>query len=82
MLGYFKPDFDVLTEEEQENLKCLHCSTCKSIRRNYGLFNTLFLNYDFEFIYLTYASSLSTLEKKESYCILNPRKKLKFMMWI
>ena len=77
MLGYFRPDFSVLTEKEQENLKCLHCTTCKNIRKKYGLFSTLFLNYDFEFIYLTYGSNLSALEKKESYCVLNPKKKIK-----
>lgn len=75
MLGCFKPDFSSLSQEEKDNYKALHCSMCRSIKKNYGTFETLFLNYDLNFIYLTNFPDLN-LKKSKECCSINPFKKV------
>lgn len=75
MLGCFKPDFSSLTEEEKDNYKTLHCSMCKSLQKNYGTLETIFLNYDLDFIFLMIQTKLNFNKVKKS-CVVNPLKKI------
>lgn len=76
MLGCFKPDFSILSEKEKKYFKTLHCSLCKDIKKNYGIFSTMFLNYDLDFIYLS-CNDISNKNVVEKRCVINPLKKIK-----
>lgn len=73
MLGCFKPDFSSLTKEEKEHYKTLHCSMCKSLKKQYGTLETLFLNYDLDFIFLVSQPNLN-MNKVKKRCTVNPLK--------
>ena len=46
MYGYLKCFLPNMTKNEHQLLRRYYCSTCLSIKKNYGFFNTLILSYD------------------------------------
>jgi len=75
MLGCFRPDFSILTTDENEKYKAVHCSVCKAIKREYNLASTMFLSYDLDFINLT-INSFENCNTLTSTCTINPFKKI------
>lgn len=59
MFGYIKPDTGDLKVREHELYKAAYCGLCRAQRKYTGLLSSLFLSYDFVFLYFLRAEILS-----------------------
>ena len=60
MFGYIKPDVPDLRVREHELYKAVYCGLCRAQRKTTGLLSSLFLSYDFVFLYLLRAELTHT----------------------
>lgn len=75
MFGYVVANMDQLTEEQKEIYRSYYCGLCRSLKKQFGNFGRLTLNYDMTFMVLL----LADLRDPETAlhtgrCIVHPRK--------
>lgn len=75
MFGYVVADMDRLTEEQKEIYRSYYCGLCRSLKKQFGNFGRLTLNYDMTFMILLLAD-LSDPETRyhTGRCAVHPRK--------
>ncbi len=79
MFGYVKCDKPEMKVKEYEAYKGLYCSLCKAMRKHFGLFSSLTLNYDITFLVLMRLSFSTAVPSFTSgRCPFNPTKKCNF----
>lgn len=77
MFGYIKPYKNEMKLKHIKEYKSYYCTLCNGIRSHFGIFNTIFLNYEMVFLLLL-LEGICEQEKKEMMvikCIFNPLKK-------
>lgn len=76
LFGYVVVDMDQLTEEQKTLYRSYYCGLCRSLKRQFGNFGRLTLNYDMTFMVLFLADLLDpeTITCEER-CIVHPKKK-------
>ncbi len=76
MFGFVLPYKPELKMREWQEYRSVYCGLCKEIKRNYGIFARMVLNYDFVLLSLM-ADNLSgeIIDCKIENCIANPIKK-------
>lgn len=78
MFGYVVADTEQLKEEQLEIYRSYYCGLCRSLKKQYGNFGRLTLNYDMTFMVLLLADLLDPqTEVKEGRCMVHPKKKRK-----
>lgn len=60
MFGYVRTDTAELKVKEHELYKAVYCGLCRAQRKYTGLFSSLFLSYDFVFLYFLRAEATAT----------------------
>lgn len=79
MFGYVKCDKPEMKVKEYETYKGLYCSLCKAMKKHFGIFSSLTLNYDITFLLLMRLSFSSVIPDFSSgRCPYNPAKKCNF----
>lgn len=79
MFGYVKCDKPEMKVKEYEAYKGLYCSLCKAMRKHFGIFASLTLNYDITFLVLMRLSFAQIIpDFKGGRCPYNPAKKCNF----
>lgn len=79
MFGYVKCDKPEMKVKEYETYKGLYCSLCKAMKKHFGIFSSLTLNYDITFLLLMRLSFSSVIPDFSSgRCPYNPSKKCNF----
>lgn len=74
MFGYVKIIKDELLVKEFNTYRAAYCGLCTYLRKNYGIYSSLFLNYDFVFLTLLLDSE-STYRSCKVNCPVKPFKK-------
>lgn len=79
MFGYLQLYKDELKYKYIKEYKTYYCSICNGLRKNYGLFFSLFLNYETVFLYLFLDGVVATKRKVDMNvrCPLNPFSKVR-----
>ena len=78
MFGYLSAAVAALEEEEQLRYKSCYCGLCRSLKRQFGNFGRLTLNYDMTFMVLLLADLLDPATTyEEGRCVVHPKKKRK-----
>lgn len=75
MFGYIKPAKSELKVRELERFESVYCGLCHTIRREYGLFHTLFLSFDCTFLALVLDSFTEDCTICRKRCLANPLRK-------
>lgn len=78
MFGYVVANMDQLTEEQKELYRSYYCGLCRSLKKQFGNFGRLTLNYDMTFMVLLLAD-LHDPETRvtQGRCMVHPRKERK-----
>jgi len=80
VFGYVVPRQQELKVKELNLYKTVYCSLCRELKRRFGRFSALFLNYDFVFLSLLgLALENRTSEASVGGCIANPLRKQAFI---
>ena len=81
MFGYVYPSKIDLTFRDFFKFRAYYCGVCKSLKKNYGEFSRLCLNYDITFLALL-LSSVYTDSENPTYekCIVSPLKNKKIII--
>ncbi len=75
MFGYVVANIDQLTEEQKTIYRSYYCGLCRSLKKQYGNFGRLTLNYDMTFMVLLLADLFDPATKTYSErCIVHPGK--------
>lgn len=81
MFGYVKCDKPEMKVKEYEAYKGLYCSLCKAMKKHFGIFSSLTLNYDLAFLLLMRLSFSSSVPSfTQGRCPYNPAKKCNFCL--
>lgn len=81
MFGYVKCDKPEMKVKEYETYRGLYCSLCKAMKKHFGIFSSLTLNYDLTFLLLMRLSfSSSVPDFTQGRCPYNPSKKCNFCL--
>lgn len=80
MFGYIKPFTPMLRVCELEAYKAVYCGLCRTLKKRYGMFASLFVNYD-----MTFAAMLLSEEKEpprlcQGRCVASPFRKKCYML--
>ena len=78
MFGYVVANMDQLTEEQKELYRSYYCGLCRSLKKQFGNFGRLTLNYDMTFMVLLLADLRDPVTQLHTgRCIVHPRKEKK-----
>jgi len=79
IFGYLKPYKNELKLKHIKEYKQAYCTVCYGLRKNIGLFSTIFLNYESVFLYVFLEGITEKLEAQQVdfRCPENPLKKVK-----
>lgn len=76
MFGYVVADMDQLNEEQTAIYRSYYCGLCRSLKKQFGNFGRLTLNYDMTFMVLLLADLFDPQTATyEGRCIVHPKKK-------
>lgn len=78
MFGYVVANLDQLSDEQKELYRSYYCGLCRSLKKQFGNFGRLTLNYDISFMVLLLADlhdPKTTVH--EGRCLVHPRKERK-----
>ncbi len=76
MFGYVVADMDQLSEEQKTIYRSYYCGLCRSLKKQFGNFGRLTLNYDMTFMILLLADLFDPeTSTYEGRCIVHPKKK-------
>ena len=76
MFGYVVADMDQLSEEQKTVYRSYYCGLCRSLKKQFGNFGRLTLNYDMTFMILLLADLFDPeTVTYEGRCIVHPKKK-------
>ncbi|MBQ7934831.1 MAG: hypothetical protein IJ333_00560 [Clostridia bacterium] len=78
MFGYVVANMDKLTEEQKEIYRSYYCGLCRSLKKQYGNFGRLTLNYDMTFMVLLLADLMDPKTQLHTgRCVVHPCKEKK-----
>lgn len=77
MFGYIKPLKDELKVREYEQFKACYCALCHTLKKEYGTFSRIILNYDFTFLAMLLWDGYDPPRFRCSRCIASPIRKKK-----
>ncbi|MCX7615089.1 MAG: DUF5685 family protein [Clostridiales bacterium] len=72
MFGYVRPLKTNLSDESAARFRVVYCGLCHALKKRYGSFMSLFLNYDFTFLALVLDSFKETGRVCNKRCISKP----------
>jgi len=75
MFGYVRPVVPELKCKDFDLYKATYCGLCRTLRKRYGIFAPLFLNYDFTFLALLLHEAEPRLAFSMGRCHANPFRK-------
>ncbi len=76
MFGYVVANMDQLNEEQTAIYRGYYCGLCRSLKKQFGNFGRLTLNYDMTFMVLLLADLFDpATSHHEGRCVVHPRKK-------
>lgn len=78
MFGYIKPLKDELKVCEFEQFKACYCALCHTLKKEYGTFSRIILNYDFTFLAMLLWDKDEPPEYFCSRCVASPILKKKY----